>query len=333
MIRTPTRALALITPLALVFALSAGSPAQAAPKSFTDQAKTAIAKTAGAYKFTSAKTIKDKSKLDSSQVQIEDTDFRSGESLISVSREVGAVRPVTETAAARRAVGLRKVKRAGVGVKNAVLTDTADEWGPGLLILSWTERDGVNYYVTARDSVDAAGLEKIAAALPADSTKVSSKARKAIKKAKRERAAEAEQRGSGNKIVDGSGAYNDDFGDESDLCNGCGYSHSNYVGMWQLIMWADGKMGSNQKDCWFGSTTQNAVKSWQSSKGLSADGYIGSGTRGKADNYIQSWDGNTVKYAGTSVPVYFYRSGYYYWGTSATSSARINYTSATLSGC
>jgi hypothetical protein len=57
----------------------------------------------------------------------------------------------------------RRVHRTGEGNRDVVVSSTADEWGPGLTIVEWTEHDGVNYRLVARGAVDADALMKVAA--------------------------------------------------------------------------------------------------------------------------------------------------------------------------
>jgi hypothetical protein len=72
----------------------------------------------------------------------------------------------------------------------------------------------------------------------------------------------------GSKVVDGSSCAPDwwtcdDFVDEADLSSYGTYWDSNYAGMLQLFLWADGYLTQAQVDCKFGPITQNALKAWQ----------------------------------------------------------------------
>ncbi|WP_237683493.1 peptidoglycan-binding domain-containing protein [Nocardiopsis sinuspersici] len=110
--------------------------------------------------------------------------------------------------------------------------------------------------------------------------------------------------------VVGAGAINNDFGDEGPLSTGVN-NHNLAVGLWQHILWADGYLGGgSQLDCQFGPQTRSATIAWQRDHGLAADGIVGSGTFGKADNYLyrDDYDG-TIAYDGSVRDIYgMYRS-------------------------
>ncbi|UUU19431.1 peptidoglycan-binding domain-containing protein [Streptomyces sp. DSM 40750] len=97
--------------------------------------------------------------------------------------------------------------------------------------------------------------------------------------------------------VVGAGEINDDFGDEGPLSRTAN-NHSNVVGMWQGILWADGHLANSGRDCWFGPTTEAATKAWQKDHGLDDDGIVGPLTFGKADYYLY-WEGSEIRYDGS----------------------------------
>jgi hypothetical protein len=88
-----------------------------------------------------------------------------------------------------------------------------------------------------------------------------------------------------SKVVDGSSCAPYDWGcldfdDESDLSSYGSYWDSNYAGMLQLILWADGYMTQAQVDCKFGPITANALTAWQAHE---LDTYIHNPPSGTAD--------------------------------------------------
>lgn len=115
--------------------------------------------------------------------------------------------------------------------------------------------------------------------------------------------------GSGNvgkystSFVDGNGYLDDDFGDHrselgTDLCYGCSHSgNTDAVLLWQSFLVAEGFLGYADLDGNFGPKTRDATKSWQTRYGLRADGRVGSGTWGRADNILR-WDDGFVRYPG-----------------------------------
>ncbi|MFF0653863.1 MULTISPECIES: peptidoglycan-binding domain-containing protein [Micromonospora] len=93
-------------------------------------------------------------------------------------------------------------------------------------------------------------------------------------------------------FVAGSGAVTDDFGDEGTVSRSS-HTRSGATGLWQYILWADGAKESDGSafdasdiDCDFGPNTEYATKDWQRRYGLSADGVVGTGTFGRADNKL-----------------------------------------------
>lgn len=103
--------------------------------------------------------------------------------------------------------------------------------------------------------------------------------------------------------VDGGDALTDDWGDHygelgNSLCNGCGDSNgTDLVFMWQSILYAEGYLSKSGVDGYFGSGTESATKKWQARAGLSADGKVGSGTWGKADDRLRWWRDSAGNYA------------------------------------
>lgn len=96
------------------------------------------------------------------------------------------------------------------------------------------------------------------------------------------------------RFVDGTGTVTDDWANEATLCNGCAVSQGNYVGMWQLILAADGYLPRAHVDCIFGPETETATRNWQGAARLSADGIVGPETRGFADNWLSTSGSNVV---------------------------------------
>ncbi|MGI8332118.1 peptidoglycan-binding domain-containing protein [Actinomadura scrupuli] len=270
------------------------------------------------------------SELDPAQTSTVDTAvFAAGDKILGVQRVVGASRPVASATVPgnARVLSRASVGRAGAGTRTVIVTSTADEWGPGLTVASWTERSGVNYQLVSRDAVGAADLLKIAQTLPRDSSTVSATTASRIAEAKPAATADvdgvvkgspapgAAQRSTTNFNVDGSGTVTDDWANEANLCAGCAYSSGNYAGMWQLVLYADNKLAWSGIDCAFGSGTASATRSWQSSEGLASDGVVGANTRGRADNYLSG--NSSVTYWGIYDAVAFTRSTssyYYYYG-------------------
>ncbi|MFG3604158.1 peptidoglycan-binding domain-containing protein [Micromonospora chersina] len=111
--------------------------------------------------------------------------------------------------------------------------------------------------------------------------------------------------------ISGSGAVNDDFGDEGTLRRGNAYANSGATGLWQTILYADGFLTQDQIDCQFGPATETATKNWQSAYGLTADGIVGTGTFGRADvNLFQEGSHGSylvIRYSGARRAVYFER--------------------------
>jgi hypothetical protein len=322
-------ALGLLTPLTLVFSLA--PPAHAAVGStFAQSVNEAVVSVAPSYSYKSSHVETSVSELDPAQQSTVDTAvFAAGDKILGVQRVVGASRQVSPATVAgnARVLSRASVRRSGAGARPVIVTSTADEWGPGLTVASWTERSGVNYQVVSRDAVGAADLLKIAQALPTDSSTVSGATASRIAKAKPPAAADVDgivkgsqtpgpaQRSTSNYTVDGSGTVTDDWANEATLCAGCTYSNGNYTGMWQLVLYADKKLSWSSIDCSFGSGTASATRSWQTSEGLGSDGVVGTNTRGRADNYLSG--NSSVTYWGTYDAISFTRSTssyYYYYG-------------------
>ncbi|WP_106402113.1 peptidoglycan-binding domain-containing protein [Actinocorallia populi] len=312
----------------LTLALSLGSPAGAAASPFADNAEAALEKIDPGLEPSEEKALQSKSVLDEDQAVKEDhATFRSQGRALVVMRSVGAVPPVSGEIAVGRSVQKKKVQRARAGVRNVVIYNTAEDGVSGLTVAAWSERDGVNYRIASRDALSRGDLIKLVKALPADTTKPSRKARRAIESAPpAERRPEPVQRSTSSLFVDGAGDPGDDLGDEANLCNGCAYSYSNYVWMWQRILQADAFLVGSM-DCSFGPLTTSGTKNWQSDKGLTSDGIVGANTRKRADDYILDGGGTSVFYLGEWQNAYFHRltnNAYH------VSSKRMNYTNATM---
>jgi peptidoglycan hydrolase-like protein with peptidoglycan-binding domain len=294
--------------LSLALVLGFGAPAGAAESPFEDGAEKAVKKVAPGLKRVERDTRQSRSVLDADQKIKEDTvTFRGNGRVVAVMRAVGAVAPVNGETVAGRAKQRKtvKAKRARVGTRKVLIYKTG-EGGPGLTIAAWTERTGVNYQIVSRASRKAPrAIEKAPPAAPQP---------------------EVTQRSTSSLFVDGAGDPKDDFGDEANLCNGCSYSHSNYVWLWQRILMADAYL-QGSLDCSFGSLTAAGTKNWQGAHGLTKDGVVGKQTRTVADNFLVDLGGSSVRYLGLAQNILFDRltSNAYYYG-----SKRINYTNATL---
>jgi peptidoglycan hydrolase-like protein with peptidoglycan-binding domain len=319
----------LLTPLALVVSMAGPARAAVGP-TFAESATKAVNEVSPSYSLKMSRTSGAASELDPAQEATIDTAvFAAGTKMLGVQRIIGASRPVAMATVPGNARVLSNalVSRAGAGTRAIIVTSTADEWGPGLTIASWTERSGVNYQVVSRDAVGAADLVKVAQALPQDPSTVSGTTLSRIAKAgappvadvdgvaKDSPALKMTPLSTTNDTVDGSGTVTDDWANEATLCSGCAYSNGNYTGLWQLVLYADKKLSWSGIDCSFGSGTASATRSWQSSEGLGSDGIVGAGTRGRADNYLSG--NSNVTYWGTYDFVDFTRSTssyYYYYG-------------------
>ncbi|MDH3261457.1 MAG: peptidoglycan-binding protein [Acidimicrobiia bacterium] len=102
------------------------------------------------------------------------------------------------------------------------------------------------------------------------------------------------------------------WADEHLLCETCTYDSGNIVGVWQAVLWADGflgRCGSSGVDGWFGSGTDAATIDWQDAHNLDDDGMVGSGTWGKADNFVVSLSAKNAKYDGDDHSYEFYTPG------------------------
>ncbi|HET9140341.1 hypothetical protein [Actinophytocola sp.] len=51
--------------------------------------------------------------------------------------------------------------------------------------------------------------------------------------------------------------------------------HSNVVAMWQQVLWADGLLPWSGIDCWFGSQTAEATRTWKRRNNLDDNGIVG----------------------------------------------------------
>jgi peptidoglycan hydrolase-like protein with peptidoglycan-binding domain len=334
-------------------------PAEAATTTFAAAVKKAVGASAHGFSPRVSRTARSDSEIAGGPRMVTDEVlFQSGTKVILVRRSVGALREATATARvqAKRVLAGESITRAGAGTRPAVVTSTAASGSTGLTVLSWTERSGVNYTLAARGGVSAATLTRIARALPKDGATVSAATRGLIARAEpltatanvdktqkypsppntADKAAALLDGGTGlpgsdgivalstgNLNVDGAGVSTDDLNNEATLCNGCSYSLGNYAGMWQTILWADGKLSSANIDCQFGSQTASATRSWQSHEGLGSDGIVGPNTRSKASSYLIG--GTYISYVGLDHYPTFYRhtsNNYYY---DSDDSIRISY--------
>ncbi|MFE9611888.1 peptidoglycan-binding protein [Streptomyces sp. NPDC006012] len=87
--------------------------------------------------------------------------------------------------------------------------------------------------------------------------------------------------------VTGSGAYADDWSDEP-LLEAGGSPHSDLIGLWQAILWADGYLPGSGITCAFDAVTSGATQTWQANHGLGADGIVGAATFGFAARRLVS---------------------------------------------
>jgi peptidoglycan hydrolase-like protein with peptidoglycan-binding domain len=344
------RMLILLAPVVLAFSLA--TPAHAAPRpapavlnGFAESVKRAFAVAAPGYRLRHATSQTAGSELDPAQGSRGDmVAFSLGKKVLGVTREVGAFRDAVATARTEGTlVSAVSLHRPGAGTRPAVVTSTATAGSSGLTVLSWSERPGVNYEVVSRDALGGAGLVKIAQALPADRSTVSSTARALIAKAKPPVYPNIDQQtpkpgGPGfkpgglvqlsatNYYVDGAGVTTDDLDNEATLCAGCAWSNGNYAGMWQIILYADGYLNWSLIDCSFGAQTAASTKSWQWAKGLTSDGIVGPHSRATASSqlrgniYVSYWgsydmptftrDPNNYRYSYQNVELsYDFRAG------------------------
>lgn len=119
----------------------------------------------------------------------------------------------------------------------------------------------------------------------------------------------------------------DDWGTDSNgrqehiIRSGGTYAVGDYAGLWQGILWADGNLTECSVDGIFGSGSAAATRSWQSARGLGADGVVGPATWQRADNSLAQIGSGTqepnVRYLGSTGRIlYFARanlSGNYFW--------------------
>lgn len=138
--------------------------------------------------------------------------------------------------------------------------------------------------------------------------------------------------------MDGYGGLEPEWNDEHTLCSGCSVYRGNVVGVWQQILWADGKLSSEcYADGWFGIQTENATKWWQAAEGLSQDGIVGPNTWDRADNNLYwAWEGH-VRYQGTTHEVGYLRhystGGYYWWNPPGGGDSHTDHPAIDIVGC
>ncbi|HEX2312584.1 MAG TPA: peptidoglycan-binding domain-containing protein [Thermomonospora sp.] len=324
----------------VVLAGAAAGPAHAAD--FSAAARKAVAEALPGHTLRDSTQSTPVSPLAKSRtVRVATATFAGPGTVLTVARGVGALREAAraQLSPGSRIVATVQVRRPGAGTRDALVTSAADEWGPGLTSLLWTERRGVNYQIAARGPVRHQDLVRVAQALPKDGTTVSRDVRRLVASAKppvpsdldRPGSGDVSARGTGNRIVDGVDVATNDLSDEATLCNGCAYWSGNWAGMWQHLMYADGKLDYGAIDCQFGAQTASATASWQRSEGLAADGIAGPDTRGRADNYLNLFYETNVYYMGSVRQIRFGRiGGHYYLGGAKIT---YGYGGGTLAGC
>ncbi len=102
----------------------------------------------------------------------------------------------------------------------------------------------------------------------------------------------------GEGYVLGKGDFTNDWDDEGPVSVNSN-SRGQAAGLWQYILWADGY--NVDKDCIFGSGTASATRSWQSARGLAADGVAGNNSWAKAGNKLKNGsEVNLFIYDGTA---------------------------------
>jgi peptidoglycan hydrolase-like protein with peptidoglycan-binding domain len=118
-----------------------------------------------------------------------------------------------------------------------------------------------------------------------------------------------------DRYVAGAGATWDDLGDESTLCSGCAFAHSNYTGLWQMILAVDYGIDANGNytdfpwnhiDCDFGPETRTYTENWQRYNGLPVTGRLDAATRAAVadrltdDNQSDGAGGDYIYYPANS---------------------------------
>ncbi|TNY36503.1 peptidoglycan-binding domain-containing protein [Thermomonospora catenispora] len=332
-----------VVAMAVAATVAAASPAQARQTDFAAAARQAVAETLPGHTLRERDTRSATSPLAAGEKVAVDTATFTGEGrVLLVARGVGAIREVVrrQLQPGTRVLAETTVPRPGVGSRKALITSTADRWGPGLTVLSWSERRGVNYQIAVRGAVSHDELLRLARALPEDDTGVPERVRSLVARAEPptdsgvdavDKNAEFGTFGLSNKVVDGAGVATDDFGNEATLCNGCAYWSGNWAGLFQHLLYADGKMSYSAIDCMFGSQTASATAAWQRMEGLSADGIAGPDTRGRMDNYLTyTWTDDSVEYLGRVRSITMVRvQNLYYYGPKIT----YDYSGGTMPGC
>ncbi|MEU4250227.1 hypothetical protein AB0F15_22730 [Amycolatopsis sp. NPDC026612] len=174
----------------------------------------------------------------------------------------------------RQVGGVTAVNTTG---RDAQVSRTA---GGEMTSLRWTERAGVNYQVTVRGEVQPETLRTLARALPADHSTPS--AGEAVAPA-----TDMIPAGTGDGFVAGAGAWTDDLDDEADLSRTSSYRHSNYVGVWQMILQVDAPhLPPTEVDCDFGPTTEQYTKYWQNWQNIGPSGALDASTRKRAQRFL-----------------------------------------------
>jgi len=240
-------AAALVSGAAL--AASAG-PAHAASRSAADFGETVAPATRAA--FPAARLLHSRQEiLPSTAVQLSTAMFNLGpRASVLVTRQVGAVPAIA---------GETSLARPGAAARTARLSAAPG----GLTSLSWTERKGVNFKVIARGAVPRDALLTLAKGLPADESRPPAVAPAPA------RIDAVAPRSTADGFVAGAGAWTDDLNDESTLSTSSSYRYSNYTGLWQMILAADGTLLPwSEIDCDFGPTTKQYTTWWQQDAGV-----------------------------------------------------------------
>ncbi|MGD9483826.1 peptidoglycan-binding domain-containing protein [Streptomyces sp. TRM70308] len=106
--------------------------------------------------------------------------------------------------------------------------------------------------------------------------------------------------------VTGEGAPADDWDDEGLLGENLPI-RSDLAALWQTVLWADGYLERDAIDCRYAGATVRATRTWQSNRGLGADGIVGPLTFGRAGEQLVE-RGEEVHYTGTEHTVPFRRA-------------------------
>jgi hypothetical protein len=118
--------------------------------------------------------------------------------------------------------------------------------------------------------------------------------------------------GNYGSYVDGIDGVGNDWGDNPEVCYGCGNSYNtDVVTLWQLVLVADGFLSPFKVDGQFGPITKEATKQWQGWRtGLKVDGKVGPLTWGKADDALTSQVAYEPPWSGSLLVSYRGRQGF-----------------------